>query len=325
MKLPFETEREILVKIKAKTNPNLGCRPAERPVEELVNYGIVNLNKPKGPTSHMTSDYVKRILEIKKAGHGGTLDPAVTGVLPVALGRATRIVQALLPAGKEYVCIMHLHSEVEEDKIRQVIAMFKGKIEQMPPVRSAVKRQKRTRQIYYLQLLEIDGQDVLFRVGCQGGTYIRKLCHDIGRKLRVGAHMSELVRTKAGPFTDKDMITLQDLEDAYAYWKEGNEKFLKHCIKPVEEGVKHLPKIWIQDSAVVSLCHGASLNVPGVVKLHTGIEKNATVAVKTLKDELVALGEAFMTSEQMMKEEKGTCVKVKKVFMKEGAYLKTEN
>lgn len=321
MKLPFEKiQRDIVVKREAETNPELGCNPHERLTEELVSYGVINLNKPKGPTSHMTSDYVKKILYVTKAGHGGSLDPGVTGVLPVATGRATRVVQTLLPAGKEYICIMHLHSEVHENKVKKVIEEFIGKIEQMPPVKSAVKRQLRTRQIYYLQLLEIDGQDVLFRVGCQGGTYIRKLCHDIGRRLKTGAHMAELIRTKAGPFTDKDMVTLQDLEDAYAYWKEGNDKFLRHCIKPVEYGVRHLPKIWIQDSAVTSLCHGASLNVPGIVKLHTNIQKNDIVAVMTLKDELVALGESFMTTDEMMEADKGTCVKVKKVFMKEDVY-----
>lgn len=322
MQLPFEkVKREILEKRKAEASSGNGQDPNKRPIEELIEFGIVTLNKPKGPTSHMTSEYVKRILKIKKAGHGGTLDPGVTGVLPVALGRATRVVQTLLPAGKEYVCIMHLHSAVPENDIRKVIEEFIGKIEQMPPVKSSVKRQVRTREIYYLQLLEIDGQDVLFRVGCQGGTYIRKLCHDIGLQLGCGAHMSELIRTKAGPFKDEEMVTLQDLEDAYAYWKEDkNEKFLRHCIKPVEVGAQHLPKIWVQDSAVASLCHGASLNVPGVVRLHSGIEKGDTIAVMTLKDELISLGEAFMTSEQILEAEKGTCVKVKKVFMKEGLY-----
>ncbi|RMD58571.1 RNA-guided pseudouridylation complex pseudouridine synthase subunit Cbf5 [Candidatus Woesearchaeota archaeon] len=324
MKLPFELEqREILVKQKAETDPAFGSKPENRPTSELINYGIININKPKGPTSHMTSDYVKKILHIKKAGHGGSLDPGVTGVLPVALGRATRIVQALLPAGKEYVCIMHIHNDVSEDKLLETLKEFKGEIEQLPPVKSAVARRLRKRKIYYLEILEIEGRDVLFKVGCQGGTYIRKLCHDIGRKLGVGAHMAELIRTKAGPFTDKDWITLQELEDAYAYWKEeNNDTFLRHCIKPAEAGVEHLPKVWVLDSAVDSLCHGASLNIPGVAKLNTGIEKDDLVAVMTLKEELVALGTAFMSSNQMMESEKGTCIRITKVFMREGTYPK---
>jgi len=176
-KLPFEEfEREILVRKEAETDPNYGTDPNKRPIEDHIQFGIVNINKPSGPTSHQVSDIVKKILNIKKAGHSGTLDPRVTGSLPIALAKATKVVQTLLIAGKEYVCVMHLHQKVEEDKIREVINEFIGEIEQLPPIKSAVKRQLRKRNIYYLKVLEIDGQDVLFRVGCQAGTYIRKLC-----------------------------------------------------------------------------------------------------------------------------------------------------
>ena len=117
-KLPFEKiNREILVKKEAKTNGTL----KEIKAEELINYGIVNIDKPAGPTSHQVSDYVQKILGISKAGHSGTLDPGVTGVLPIALGRATRIVQNLLTAGKEYVALMHLHKKVDEEKLRKIV------------------------------------------------------------------------------------------------------------------------------------------------------------------------------------------------------------
>ena len=140
--LPFEKiERKILVKKDAVTNPVLGQNPSERKTEEIINYGIVNINKPQGPTSHQVSDYVKKILTIDKAGHSGTLDPHVHGVLPVALGRATRIVQGLLKPGKEYVGIMHLHRDIEESKLNETIKKhFIGKIRQLPPIKSAVKR-----------------------------------------------------------------------------------------------------------------------------------------------------------------------------------------
>ncbi len=120
--------------------------------------------------------WVKRILSLNRAGHSGTLDPKVTGVLPVMLGNATKIANVLLKAGKEYVCIMRLHQQESKGKIRKAAAEFVGTIYQRPPLRSSVKRRLRTRQIYYLDILEIDGQDVLLRVGCQAGTYIRKLC-----------------------------------------------------------------------------------------------------------------------------------------------------
>ncbi len=322
--LPFEQiKREVLVKREAETDVKYGCHPHERPAAELVQYGVINLNKPKGPTSHMASAYVQKILHVEKAGHGGSLDPGVTGILPVATGRATRIVQALLTAGKEYVCIMHLHKPVEQAELEKALKEFTGKITQMPPVKSAVVRKEREREVYYLDILEIDDQDVLFRMGSQAGTYVRKLCHDVGKRLKVGAHMAELIRTKAGPFKEKDWVSLQDLEDAYAFWKEdNNEKFLRHCIKPVEFAASHLPKLWVQDSAVDTICHGASLNVPGIVKLESGIDKDALVAVLSLKDELVAMGSAVMTSEQMMKEQKGFAVKINKVFMLPGTYPK---
>lgn len=319
-RLPWQMEREILLRQEAETDPTLGCMPEERTTEELLNFGVICLNKPKGPTSPMTVDYIKKILKLKKAGHGGALDPGVTGVLPVATERATRIMQSLLKAGKEYVCIMHLHKDTEEERIRKVAEEFKGKISQLPPVRSAVKRQMRERNIYYFDLLEIEGKDILFKVGCQAGTYVRKICHDFGQKLGTGAHMAELIRTKAGPFTDEEWVTLQDLEDAYAYYKQGKDRFLRHCIKPAEFGVKHLAKIWVQDSAVDTICHGATLKMPGVSKLHDNIEPDEMVAVMTLKDEIICLGRARKTSAQLMEDTKGIAVKPESVLMKTGTY-----
>lgn len=321
-KLPFERiEREILVKIDAKTNDSLGCKPSERKTEEIVEFGIVNVDKPKGPTSHQVSDHVQKILHIKKSGHSGTLDPAVTGVLPTALGHGTRIVQALLKAGKEYVCVMHLHAEVPEDKIRKVCKKFVGKNMQRPPIKSAVKRVMRARQVYYLDILEIEGKDVLFNVGCEAGTYIRVLCHQIGQALDTGAHMAELRRTKAGPFKEDTLVTLQELRDAFYYWKEeDNDKFLRHCIQPIENAVSHLPKIWVLDTTISSMLHGIDLKVPGISKLHSGIEPDQTIAVMSLKDELVALGTARMNSQKILTEEKGLAVETHKVFMKEGSY-----
>lgn len=177
MKLPYEDlQREIHIIKEAHSNPKYGCKPEERPIKRLIDYGIINVNKHSGPTSHQIADYVKKILNLAKVGHSGTLDPSVTGVLPIALGSATRIVQTLLPAGKEYVALMYLHKNIPEDRIRTTINAFIGEIQQLPPKRSAIKRQLRTRKVYYFDILEIKDQDVLFRVGCQAGTYIRKLC-----------------------------------------------------------------------------------------------------------------------------------------------------
>ena len=323
--LPFEkVKREILVKKQAKTSDKFGCNPEERSVKELINYGVINIDKPKGPTSHQTSFYVQKILGIKKSGHSGTLDPVVTGVLLVAVGRATRIVQSLLKAGKEYVGVMHLHKEISKQELEKVIKEhFVGKIKQIPPLKSAVKRQLREREVYYFDIIEINDQDVLFRTGVEAGTYIRKLCHDIGRKLNIGAHMAELRRTKAGPFGEEGLVTLHDLTDAYWYYKnEGNEKFIRHCIRPIETAVRHLPKIWVLDTTVNSLTHGSNLKMPGISKLESGIKREDIVAVMTLKGELIAVGTANMSSSQIMNELKGVGVKVQKVFMQEGVYPK---
>ena len=322
--LPFEKiERAILVRREAESDPKFGRDPFSRPIDMHIKYGIVNIDKPRGPTSHQVSSYVKKILGISKCGHSGTLDPNVTGVLPVALSRATKVVQALLVAGKEYVCVMHLHDEVPEQKIRDAAKKFMGKIKQLPPVRSAVKRQVRTRKIYYLKIHEIDGKDVLFTVGCQAGTYIRKLCHDWGISLGTSGHMSELVRTKAGPFNTDSLCTLQDLQDAAYYNKEeSNENYLRKIIQPMENAVKHLGKVWVMDSTVDTLCHGANLNVPGIAKAESDMMESDQVAVMSLKGELIALGQARMTSKKMISSPKGLAVRVDKVLMEPGTYPK---
>jgi len=321
--LPFENiKRKILVKKEVDTDEKLGCKPEERKTEEIINYGIININKPQGPTSHQVSDFVQKILEIDKSGHSGTLDPNVHGVLTIALGRSTRIVQILLKSGKEYIGIMHLHKDVEREKIEEMIKNnFLGKIKQIPPLKSAVRRIERTREIYYFDIIEKDEKDVLFIVGCQAGTYIRKLIHDLGQKLKVGAHMLELRRTKVGPFKESTLFTLQDLKDAYYFYKKGNnDKFLRKIIQPVENAIIHLPKIWVFDTTVDTLCHGADLKVPGISKLNDKIQKNDVVAIMTLKGELVALGTATMNSEDIMKKEKGLAVKTDKVFMEPDVY-----
>jgi len=319
-----DKELKLLVKKKAKTSDKFGKRPGDRTVKELLDTGIININKFSGPTSHQVSAYVKEILNLKKAGHSGTLDPKVTGVLPVAISRATKVLQTFLPAGKEYVCIMHIHKEVSNEQLDAVFKKFIGKIKQLPPLKSAVKRQWRFREIYYLKLLEQDKQDVLFRVGCEAGTYIRKLVHDIGQDLGCGAHMAQLIRTKAGPFTDKDMYSLQDLADAFHYYNEGNEKYIMKIVKPIDYSLPHVLRVYVLDTTVDTICHGATLKIPGLSKIQEGISKDDTVAIFTLKDELIALGTALMCSKDMMRKNRGIAIKTSKVFMPTGTYPKVE-
>jgi H/ACA ribonucleoprotein complex subunit 4 len=284
--------------------------------------GIINVDKPVGPTSHEVVAWIKRILGVKRAGHGGTLDPKVSGVLPVAIEDATKMVQTLLPAGKEYVCLMHLHGDVSDHRLKQVLGEFEGEIYQRPPLRAAVRRLLRKRRIYYINLLEREGKDVLMRVGCEAGTYLRKLCFDIGEALGCGAHMSELRRTRTGPFKeDETLVRLHDLADAHAFWREeGIERNLRRVILPVEYAVMHLPKIVIRDGAVDALCHGASLAAPGVLSVETGISLGDLAAIMTMKGELVALGRATMTSKQIVEAEHGIVAKLERVVMSPGTY-----
>ena len=314
---------DYLIKSKSKTNPDYGCDPYERPIEEHISKGVINLDKPSGPSSHEVDSWVKRILHVNKTGHGGTLDPKVTGVLPIGIDTATRVSQLLLPAGKEYVCLMTMHKEMPEDQVYEIFDQFTVKIYQTPPVKSAVKRELRVRTIYYATIYEIKGKDVLFRVGCEAGTYIRTLCHDIGEALGCGAHMAELRRTRAGPFNERndDLVNLHDLTDAYHFWVEdGDESYLRNAIKPMEVAADHLPQIFIKDSAVEAICQGAKLAAGGISMLSKGIKRGDLVAIKSLKGELVASGIALASTEEIMNADSGLVVNTNKVFMQPGVY-----
>lgn len=248
----------------------------------------------------------------------------MTGVLPVGLEEATKIIQALLLAGKEYICVMKLHSQVPKDRIKTVLGEFQGTIYQRPPVRASVKRRLRTRRIYYVDFLEMDGRNVLFKVGCEAGTYIRKLCYDIGEILGCGAHMQELRRTRVGPFVEEEgMVTLHDVSYMFARWQETNdESLLRRFIYPMEKSLELLPKIYIRDSAVDALCHGAHLAAPGVLSLDTDIKPNDAVATFTQKGEAVTLSKALVSTENILKMDHGLVAKTHRVLMPRGIYPK---
>jgi H/ACA ribonucleoprotein complex subunit 4 len=322
--LPSEKKRETLVKSEDTTDESSGKRPEDRPLTEYIQKGAINLDKPAGPTSHEVTSWVKKILEVEKAGHSGTLDPNVTGLLPIMLGDATKSVDALLTAGKEYVCLMKLHTEMPEKEIKRIIREFTGEIFQKPSIKSAVKRETRIRTIYYLELIEVEGKNILIKVGCEAGTYIRKLCHDMGMALGTGAHMQELRRTKSGPFReDETLVTLHDLKDAFIEWKENNsEKSLRRVIRPMEFGISHLPKIVIRDNAVDAICHGAELAAPGVLTVESGIEREDPVAIFTLKGEAVSFGIAKLKTMEILKAATGIVATTERVFMEPGTYPK---
>ena len=303
----------LIKKNEASLTP-FGCYPGARPLDEHIRNGIIVLDKPSGPASNQVDRWVKDILNIKKCSHGGTLDPRASGVLVIALENATKLMPILLSSKKEYVGLIYLHGEIDIKKIKNAFKEFIGKVEQLPPKKSAVARRIREREIYYLELLEINGRNVLFRIGCEAGFYVRRFADDVGKKLNIGAHLQELRRTRSGNFDESCLVTLQNLFDA----KEENR--LKDVILPMEFVIESIGKIIISDNAIDSICNGAPLAIGGVVRLEDNIKKGDWVATLSLKGELVAFGKALLDSEEIFKKTKGLAVKTDRVLMKKGTY-----
>lgn len=308
-----------LIRSNDVSDMRFGRYPGARPIEEHVRNGIVVIDKPSGPTSHQVTAWVRDMLGLTRAGHAGTLDPKVTGVLVTTLENATKIMPALMGAQKEYVAVMKVHKDVSDKELREAVAKFLGKIRQRPPRKSAVKRVERTREVHELDVIERQGTDVLLRVSCEAGTYIRKLVADIGTLIG-GAHMAELRRTRSGHFNESLLVRLQDLKDAHDAWKEsGDEDGLRDLIMPVERGVEHLKKIIVKDTAIDAVCNGAPLSSGGVSRLEDGMEKDDLIAILSLKGELIALGRAAASTQEIMKK-KVMAARTDRVVMKRGVY-----
>jgi len=289
-------------------------------LNDALECGVVVLDKPQGPSSHQAAAWAGEILGVK-IGQGGTLDPMVSGVLVLMLGRAVRLAPVLLNHRKEYVALLRLHKDVPEAEIRKVAEEFKGRQYQRPPKMSAVKRQLRIREIYDMEILDIDGRLVLMRVECEAGTYIRLLCRHIALAAGAGGQMVELRRTKSGPFTENECVTLHDLRDAAEFAKEGKPEMLRSMILPVERLADSLPKVIIRDKAVDAICHGAVLAAVGILE-KDNYKKNARVAVMTQKGELVCIGKAIVSSEDYGRSDTGLVIRPETVLMEPGTYEK---
>ena len=254
----------------------LRAPPGERSVPELLRFGVVNLDKPAGPSSHQVSAWVRDAIDETLAAldpegpptggvaHSGTLDPKVTGCLPTLTGDATRMAQVFLEGTKEYVAVLEFHGPPPAD-FEDVVAEFEGEIYQKPPRKSAVSRRLRTRTIHDLDVLAVDDRQALLRIRCESGTYVRKLCHDLGLATGVGAHMGHLRRTATDPFDDRDLHTLQDLVDALAWAEDGDDALLRDVVRPAEDALTHLPRVTIARSAARNVATGAPVYAPGVI------------------------------------------------------------
>jgi H/ACA ribonucleoprotein complex subunit 4 len=318
---------ENLVKIDDDiTSDKYGHYPDKRPIPALLDYGLILIDKPDGPTSHEVVAWVKRILNIEKAGHSGTLDPGATGLLPIGLGEGTKAISVLLLGPKEYYALARMHATVAENKLKSVIAQFTGDIYQRPPQRSSVRRATRIRRIYRFEMVDQYDRLILLQVVCQSGTYIRKIIYDIGEVLGPGATMVELRRTQVSNFLEKNngFVKLHDLADAFEMYKQRNDDDtkLRKLIKPIEHCLEGIRAAVIRDTAVDALCHGAQLAVPGVVALPKDLKKNELVGIYTLKSEVVGLAEALMTKEEIEDNTKGVAFSMKRIIMKPGTYPK---
>ncbi|CAI9741900.1 ACA ribonucleoprotein complex subunit DKC1-like [Octopus vulgaris] len=302
-----------------------GCSPLKRPIADYVSAGFMNLDKPANPSSHEVVAWIKRVLRVEKTGHGGTLDPKVTGCLIVCIGRATRIVKSQQGAGKEYVCIFKLHSIVrEETKLLQCLERLTGALFQRPPLISAVKRQLRIRTVYQCKLLEYDADNTLgiFWVSCEAGTYIRTMCVHLGLMLGVGGQMQELRRVRSGIQSEKDgLVTLHDVMDAqWVYDHHKDEAYLRRVIKPLEALLVLHKRIIVKDSAVNAVCYGAKIMLPGVLRYDDGIEINQEIVIVTTKGEAVCIAIALMTTTVIASCDHGIVAKIKRVIMERDTY-----
>jgi len=316
-----EVMKETLMFDRGFTDDRLGKKPEDRTLQELIRTGVVNLDKPRGPTSHQVASFVRDMMGLSKAGQGGTLDPDVSGVLPIALEDSCRIMKTVLENRKEYVCVMRLGRPVNEKRVRDVLMSFEGPCFQTPPKEAAVKRQRRIRTIHKIDIHEVNDREVLFTMDCEAGTYVRVLVADVGTVLGVGAQMAELRRKRSGAFAEKDSVTLQDLKDAWIEATEGgDETELRTMVLPIESVLMQHPCVLVKDTAVDALCHGAPLTVSGIIRASPDMAPGVLVSVLTLKGEAVLVGEAMMTLKDMRKSGEGVAVKTIRVLMEPETY-----
>ncbi len=278
--------------------------------------GVLNINKPAGPTSHDIVARTRKLLHEKRVGHAGTLDPLATGVLVVCVGKATRIVEYLVTREKEYSAVMVLGrttgtqdsvgkeisnvdaSHISQQMIAAVLPKFTGRIMQIPPMVSAVKhegkrlyelarknveveRQPREVTIYSLEMTSFNPGEKPFvglRVVCSSGTYIRTLCADIGDALGVGGYMESLVRTRVGDFKLENAISMDVLETA------SSEGRASEFMLSMDEALSHIPSVTVDDIGSEMIAHGRAVQVSFVG------EDNELVRVRSEQRELLAVG-----------------------------------
>ncbi|KIK28425.1 hypothetical protein PISMIDRAFT_581777 [Pisolithus microcarpus 441] len=316
---------KLLVRSSHFTPIPSGSSPLKRDISSYVKSGVINLDKPSNPSSHEVVAWIRRILRVEKTGHSGTLDPKVTGCLIVCIDRATRLVKSQQGAGKEYVCVLRLHSSLPSPTaLPRALQTLSGALFQRPPLISAVKRQLRIRTVYESKLLEFDEKRnlAIFSVSCEAGTYIRTLCVHLGLLLGVGGHMQELRRVRSGAMSENDdIVTMHDVLDAqWMYDNTRDESYLRRAIRPLESLLVGYKRIVVKDSAVNAVCYGAKLMIPGLLRYEADIAVNEEVVLMTTKGEAIALAIAQMSTVELATCDHGVVAKVKRCIMERDTY-----
>ena len=311
----------IILDSEAKTDASIGKIPDMRSVEERLNSGFILLDKPAGPSSHQVASWARDMFGLERLGHGGTLDPFATGVLPLMAGKSMKLTKKILTHNKTYICVFRFASEPDAEALNEVIAKMTGRIFNVPPEISAVKIQVRSRRIFKFEQLDIKNSQMVARIECEAGTYIRTMARDMGLLLGMKVELKELRRETSGVFTLDDCVTLQELADAYWLWKECEQpEALLRIIHPVEKLLLDYPSAIVKDSAAAALAHGAPLLRPGIVSIDSNISEGRDIVINTMKGETVGLVKLIVSSDSVKEMESGEIARPSMVLLDQELY-----
>lgn len=276
----------------------------------LVDNRVIIIDKPPGQASHEITSFVKRITGASRAGHAGTLDPDVSGVLPVALGKATKLLRYIAAREKTYVGIVKFKNIMGKNEIEALFRRFTGELVQTPPKISAVRKVPRRRTVYYLKLLELDGRLALFETKVDAGTYIRTLCDDMGKECG-GARMVELRRIAVGKITEREAFPLSGLIDAmWLLDKRDEDGELGRMLRRPEDLIS-LPKAHIKQSALKSVFSGAQIMIPALEKIGS-VKKGERVALYC-GDSFFGVGVMEMDASELDLKRRGIAIRLERV------------
>ena len=302
-------------------NSTHGINPEEMTIEQKLSSGFILLDKPPGPTSHQIASWVRDLLGLDRLGHGGTLDPFATGVLPLMAGKSMKLTKGILKTDKSYIAVLKFSQAPSTQELETVMTNLTGRIYNVPPEISAVKAQVRTRRIFKFELIEHNDREAVARIACEAGTYIRTIAPDMGLMLGYGVELKELRRENSGRFSLADCVTLQQIADAVWLWKEcDNPNALSKIIHPTEKLLLDKPYIIVKDSAASALCHGAPLLRPGLVEIDETLSSGLEVAAFTTKNEIVGIVKMSKDYSEISASESGEIGKPVMILMEQERY-----